>query len=83
MVHVVHLIIDGIWKADMVDYTDEDEALKEAKKVCLQYMTQVNSVSDAARQKILSQKSPPREGTPQWDVLYNKYLEEELAKKRG
>lgn len=83
MIHIVHLILDGIWKQDMVDYTDEEEALREAKKICLGYIQQVNAVSDEARKKILSMKNPPREGTPQWDNLYQKYLEEAVQKKGG
>jgi hypothetical protein len=67
----------------MVDYADEEEALREAKKICLGYIQQVNAVGEDARKKILSMKNPPREGTPQWDTLYQKYLEEEIHKKGG
>jgi hypothetical protein len=83
MTHIVHLIIDGIYNADMVDYSDDDEALKEAKKVCLSWLGNMNSVSDLARKRILSQKNPPTENSPQWDVLFNKYCEEEIQKKGG
>lgn len=83
MSHVVHLMLDGVWKADMVDFPDEDMAMREAKKICNLYLTQFNAVGETVRQKILSQKNPPREGTPQWDVLYRKYFEEEMAKKGG
>jgi len=83
MTHIVHLMLDGIWKLDMVDYPNEEETLREAKKVCFSYIQQVNAVSEIARAKILSLKSPPREGTPQWDTLYQKYLEEEIQKKGG
>ena len=83
MIHIVHLMLDGIWKADMVDYPDEDMAMREGKKICNQYISQINAVGDAVRKKILSQKTPPREGTPQWDTLYHKYFEEELSKKGG
>ena len=82
MIHIVHLVIDGIWKADLVDYPDEDEALKEAKKICLQFVNLMNTIGDAVRQRILSQKSAPLENSPQWEVLYSKYYEEE-ARKRG
>lgn len=83
MIHIVHLMIDGIWKEDFVDYPDEDEALREAKKVCVKYIEHMNSASEVARKKILSQKSPPQENSRQWDVLYQKYLEEELKKLGG
>lgn len=83
MIHIVHLMLDGVWKQDMVEYPNEEEALREAKKICLGYIQQVNAVSEDARKKILAMKNPPREGTPQWDVLYQKYLEEEIHKKGG
>jgi hypothetical protein len=83
MTHIVHLIIDGLYNSDYVDYSDDDEALKEAKKVCLGWLTNMNSVSDLARKRILSQKNPPVENSPQWDVLFNKYCEEEIHKKGG
>ena len=83
MIHICHLMIDGIWKADMVDYPDEDEALKEAKKICLQFVSHLNHVGDAVRKRILSQKNPPMEGSPQWEVLYHKYYEEESRKVGG
>jgi hypothetical protein len=49
----------------------------------LGYIQQINAASETVRKKILSQKNPPREGTPQWDNLYQKYLEEEVQKKGG
>lgn len=83
MTHIVHLILDGIWKQDLVDYPNEEEALREAKKICFGYIQQINALGDVVTKKILSQKNPPREGTPQWDTLYQKYLEEEVHKKGG
>lgn len=81
MVHIVHLMIDGIYHDDLVDYSNEDEALKEAKKVCLQWLSAMNSVTEIARKRISTQKAAPMEGTPQWDILFNKYTEEEMKKK--
>ncbi len=83
MVHIVHLMLDGIYHADLVDYPDEDLAMREAKRVCLQHINQVNQVGDAARKRILSQRNPPLENSRQWDVLYQKYFEEESKKHGG
>ncbi|NBX93288.1 MAG: DUF507 family protein [Proteobacteria bacterium] len=83
MIHIVHLMLDGIWKQDLVDYPNEEEALREAKKLSLGYINQINAVGEIVQKKILSQKNPPREGTPQWDTLYQKYLLEEVQKKGG
>jgi uncharacterized protein len=83
MGHIVHLMIDGIAKAKMIEFVDEGLALREAKKVANQYLQQLNSVADIAANRIRSQKNPPRENSPQWDTLYQKYYEEEMRKKGG
>jgi len=54
MTHIVHLMLDGIWKQDLVDYPNEEEALREAKKVCLGYIQQINALGDNVRKKIAS-----------------------------
>jgi hypothetical protein len=83
MVHICHLLIDGLYKVDYVDYTDDDAALKEAKKVCLTYLNQINKITETARKRISTQKNAPLEGTRQWDTLFQKYYEEEAAKFGG
>lgn len=83
MVHIAHLIIDGLYKVDFVDYADDDEALKETKRICLGYIKHLSRASEVASARIKSQKNPPMEHSPQWDNLYNKYLEEELKKVGG
>ena len=81
MIHIVHLMIDGIYHADLVDYSDEDEALKEAKKICVHWVAGVTAVTDIVKKRISSQKNAPMESSPQWDILFNKYTEEEMKKK--
>jgi len=83
MVHIVHLMLDGIKKAGLVELPKEEEAIREARRTCLLFLNHLNSVADLARQRILSQKNPPQEHTSQWDNLYQKYLEEEWRKKGG
>ncbi len=81
MIHIVHLMIDGIYHDDLVDYSNEDEALKEAKKVCVQWVAGITAVTDIVKKRISSQKNAPMESSPQWDILFNKYTEEEMKKK--
>ena len=83
MTHICHLMIDGIWKDDMVDYPDEDAALRVAKRICLKFVVDMEKVSEKARRRIESQKNPPQELSPQWDNLFQKYYEEEMAKLGG
>lgn len=79
--HWAHLLTDGIWHDDLVDYTDEDQALKVAKKAITQYVQSHEDVDQKAKAKVASLKRGVLEGTPEWDILYKKYYEEELNKR--
>jgi len=83
MIHIVHMLIDGLEKAGYVTYPDKTLAMREAKRAALLYVTAMEACGDIARKRISSQKSPPPENSRQWDTLYAKYYEEELQKKGG
>ena len=80
--HIAHVIIDGIWKDDLVEYTDEDEAIRAAKRVVVEYVQHETSVDDAVRNRILTQKKGIMEGSREFDILYKKYYEEEQSKRK-
>jgi hypothetical protein len=80
--HLAHIIIDGIWKDDLVEYTDEDSAIREAKRVIIEYVKRETSVDEAVRQKIITLKRGVLEGSREFDLLYKKYYEEEQQKHR-
>jgi len=79
--HIAHLLFDGIWKDDLVDFTDEDKALSEIKKVLTEYLKVEDEADSAARNKIRSLSREVPEGSREWDILYKKYFEEEVSKK--
>ena len=83
MTHIVHLMIEALEKSGHVTYHDKELAMRESKKACFHFLTSLNEASETARKRILSQKSPPPEYSPQWDTLFRKYHEEELRKKGG
>jgi hypothetical protein len=80
--HLAHTIIDRIYKDDVVDFPNEAEALREAKRVFDAFARDEEEADRVAREKIsrLSRRVP--EGGREWDVLYRKYHEEEMAKRR-
>ena len=80
--HICHLIWDGIYDDDLVDYTNDDEALRCIRKTVTEYLRTDDQIDDLARQKISSQKKGIQEGSREWDILYRKYYEEEALKKR-
>lgn len=79
--HIAHLICDGIWKDDLVDYTNDERALKEIKRTILEYIKLGDAADETARQKIRSLSKDVPEGSPEWEILYKKYLEEETSKR--
>ena len=72
---------DVIWNDDLVDYTDEDQALRLAKKAIADFVKEDVEIDSAARVKVASLKRNVSEGTPEWDILYKKYYEEERNKR--
>ncbi len=79
--HIAHIVIDGIWKDDLIDYPDEDRALKFAKKAILEFVNEELEIDKKARQMVSSLKRNVLEGTPEWDIMYNKYYEQELNRR--
>lgn len=80
--HISHLVFDGVWKDDLVDFTDDDKALQEIKRVITGFLKVEDEADSAARKKIRSLSRDVPEGSREWDILYKKYFEEEMAKKR-
>ena len=80
--HIAHKISKTLWSDDLADFESDERALKIIKDVMRDYLTIEDTANETARAKIesLSKKIP--EGTPEWNTLYRKYLDEELSKKR-
>ncbi|MBI2500028.1 MAG: DUF507 family protein [Deltaproteobacteria bacterium] len=79
--HVAHLIHDRLYHEDFVDYPDEDKALREIKKALIHFFQVDEEADQAAQEKIASLKREVLPGSREWEVLYRKYFEEELAKR--
>lgn len=73
-------IHDRLYLDDLTDYTDEDAALKVIRETMATYFQREDKVDDLVREKILSQKKGITPGSREWDILYQKYFEEEWRK---
>jgi hypothetical protein len=80
--HLAHLIIDGLWKGDLADFSNEARALGETKNVLAEFFGGEDRLDEVVRQKIQSLSRRVAPGSREWDVLYRQYLEEELRKQR-
>lgn len=79
--HFAHIIADGIWKDDLVEYKDEDFAMRLAKKGVRAFVEEYEDVDSKVRNMIEKLKRGVPEGSPEWDVMYGKYFEQELQKR--
>lgn len=79
--HLAHVVTDGVWGDDIVDFSDDDQALRAAKIAIGEFVKEDEAVDQKAREKVASLKRNVMEGTPEWEVMYKKYYEEERAKR--
>lgn len=75
-------IVDAIWGDDLVDFSDDDQALRVARNSIDKFFEEEDNFDQVVRAKVLSLKRGVIEGSPEWDIMYKKYYEEEL-KRRG
>jgi uncharacterized protein len=79
--HLAHLIVDALWEDDLVDYSDDELAVRVAKKAIVEFVKADEMLDKLAKDKVASLKRGVTEGSPEWDILYKKYYEEELQRR--
>jgi hypothetical protein len=80
--YLARIVVDGIWNDDLIDYVDDDAALRAAKRGLNEFVKVVQEVDKTVTAKVASLKRGVPEGSPEWDIMYGKYFEEEM-KRRG
>jgi len=80
--HLSHLVRNALRGAGMADFPDDAAAHREAKAVLASYAKAEEEVDAFARDKVsrLSRRVP--EGGREWEILYRKYFEEEMARRK-
>ena len=74
---VAQIITDAVYEDDLVDFSDDDMAVRIAKKALAEFVKEDEDIDLSAREKVNSLKRNVMEGSPEWDILYRKYYEEE------
>lgn len=78
-----HLILRYMDSEDALEYFDEPQEVRQTiVKIITDEMRNDELIDALVRRKIESQKRPIPEGSSEWDVLYRKYFEEEVARHR-
>ncbi len=81
--HLSHLILDLLMQDRSVDALQpEERVLREIKRTITDELKFEDEADAAARRTIQSLSRRVPEGSREWDVLYRKYVEEELNRRR-
>ncbi len=79
--HLAHVILGRLKTTSAATLKgDETQALREIKRIVASELAQEEAVERAVRAKLASYSRPIAEGSPEWEVLYRKTMEEELRK---
>lgn len=78
---LAHTVADALAEMDDVDFLEDRNTIRqESRKFLEELLMREAALDQAARLKIESQKRTILEGTPEWDILYRKYYNEEVKK---
>lgn len=80
--HISHLILDAVVKGKLVTpLHGDDKVLREIKRTITDELKFDDEVDALVRRTIQSLSRRVPEGSPEWEVLYRKYREEELRRR--
>ena len=81
--HISHLIQDMLIRNRNIDIlVPEERVLREIKRTIADELKFEDEADEAARRTIQSLSRRVPEGSREWDVLYRKYREEEMNRRK-
>jgi hypothetical protein len=80
--NLAHKILDKLWGDDLVDFPDETKALSTIKSSIHNYFSVTDEIDQIVRKKLASYSQAKVPGSRDWEILYQKFYKEELAKKK-
>jgi hypothetical protein len=81
--HISHLVLDALVQDRHVNALQpEERLLREIKRTITAELQFEDEADAAARRTIQSLSRRVPEGSPEWDVLYRKYMDEEMRRRR-
>ncbi len=83
MVHLSHVVTNALNGDDAVTFLKPHNQVRlEVVEALRRESAQEDEIERRARTKIVSMKKDIAEGSPEWDILYGKFVEEERDKRR-
>ncbi len=80
--HLSHKIAEKLWRDDLADFTDEALVLGAIKRTITAYFAVDEEVDQAVRKKLASYSQAKVPGSREWEILYQKFHREEMAKRK-
>ena len=81
--HISHLVLNALVQDRHVNALQpEERLLREIKRTITAELQFEDEADAAARRTIQSLSRRVPEGSPEWDVLYRKYRDEEMQRRR-
>lgn len=81
--HLSHLILRGLTQDQRATLlAEETKVLREIKRTIIDEAKVEEEIDQVVRMKLSSYSRPIYEGSPEWDVLYQKFLFEEQRKRK-
>ena len=80
--HMTHVVLKGLMDKGMITLKEDDGLLRrEIKRTIMGELKIGEDIDEAVRRKLQSFSKKLVEGSPEWEVLYKKYYEEEEVKR--
>lgn len=79
--HLAHLIVDAVWKSDRADFPDEGRALSRVKESIASFFRIDEEIDAAVRRKLASYSQAKIPGSREYQILYDKFYQEESARR--
>ena len=79
--HLAHRVVDRLWRDDLADLPDERRALGQVKESIAQFFAVAEEIDEAVRKKLASYSQAKVPGSRDWEILYQKFYQEEAAKR--
>ncbi len=80
--HLAHRILDALWKNDLADLPDEHRSLQCVKDAVGHYFEVGDEIDAAVRAKLASYRPPKTPGSREYDILFQKFHQEEVARRK-
>lgn len=83
IIHLSHLILNHLNQDEEIEFfADPQEIRQQIFHIIGDEMKSDEAIDAAVRRKLESQKRGIVEGSEEWEILYRKYYEEEMARHR-